>query len=90
VTRCTKDWEWALGLHGGIAECDARRHSTLTVHDVSLGLLTLTATARGVSSPSAVSHRLKYLSRSNTSVPKSDGGRSFSGGLSSTKSQSPG
>jgi hypothetical protein len=45
----TKDWLVALGARVGIAEYNARVNSRLIVQDVALDLLTLTATARGVS-----------------------------------------
>ena len=49
VLLVAKDWLVALGLHVDITEYNARVHSRLAVHDVSLDLLTRTATARGVS-----------------------------------------
>ncbi|MGH8066569.1 MAG: AsmA family protein [Candidatus Entotheonellia bacterium] len=49
VLYVTKDWLVALGVRVGIAQYNARVHSRLIVQDIALDLLTLTATARGVS-----------------------------------------
>jgi translocation and assembly module TamB len=49
VLSVTKDWLVALGVRVGIAEYNARVNSRLSVEAVALDLLTLTATARGVS-----------------------------------------
>jgi autotransporter translocation and assembly factor TamB len=49
VLYVTKDWLVAMGVRVGIAQYNARVNSRLVVQDVTLELLTLTATVRGVS-----------------------------------------
>jgi hypothetical protein len=49
VLYVTKDWLVAVGVHAGITPYNARMRSELIVEDSALDLLTLTATARGVS-----------------------------------------
>ncbi len=49
VLYVTKDWLVATGIRLGIDAYNARLNSTLTIQDVSVNLLTLTATLRGVS-----------------------------------------
>jgi hypothetical protein len=44
----SKDWLVVLGTRAGIAAYNARVNSRLTVQDVTVDLLTLTATARGI------------------------------------------
>ena len=48
VLYVTKDWLVELGVRAGIEAYNARLNSRLTVQDVSLDLLTLTATVRGL------------------------------------------
>lgn len=69
----------------GLDEDAAGVHFGLMVDDVSFDLLTLTATARGVSIDERGQSLLTALSMSNTSVPKSGWGCLFDGGLSSTR-----
>jgi len=49
ILSASKDWLVVLGTRVGLAAYNARVNSRLTVQDVAFDLLTLTATARGIS-----------------------------------------